>query len=68
MGLFGKLFGGSFDDGRKEADALFDAKKYGEAKLAYDRALDKRKGAREDDVVHCLARVRACRTSSVCLK
>jgi len=61
MGLFGKLFGGSFDDQRKEADALFEAGKFGEAKLAYERALDKKKGAPEDDVARCIKRVHACR-------
>ena len=40
MSFLKKMFGGaSFAEQRTEADALFDAKKYGEAKLAYDRAV-----------------------------
>jgi tetratricopeptide (TPR) repeat protein len=61
MGLFGKLFGGgSFDDHRAEGDRLFVAERFEDARLAYDKALDRKKGASAEAVAHCEARVRAC--------
>lgn len=61
MGIFGRIFGGSFAELRGDGDAHFDAKKWGEAKLAYERALDKKKGEAEDAVAHCLKRTHTCR-------
>ncbi len=61
MSFLKKMFGGaSFAEQRTEADALFDAKKYGEAKLAYDRAVSNAKGAADTEVAHCKERVAAC--------
>lgn len=61
MGLFGKLFGGgSFEDHRKEADRRFDEGAYVDARLAYDKALERRKGAPADAVAHCEARMATC--------
>lgn len=61
MGFLKKFFGGaSFDDERKEADALFDGKDYEEARIVYERALDKKKGAPADAIEHCEERVGAC--------
>lgn len=61
MGLFGKLFGGgSFDDHRADADRLFDEERFEEARLAYEKALDRGKGADADAVAHCEARMAAC--------
>jgi predicted Zn-dependent protease len=61
MGFFKKFFAGaSFEDERKEADGLFDRKEFEEARIAYVRALDKKKGAPADAVAHCEARVPAC--------
>jgi tetratricopeptide (TPR) repeat protein len=62
MSFFQKLFGGSsFEALRAEADAHFEAGRFGEAKLAYDRALAKQKGAQAADVAHVTARVDASR-------
>ncbi len=60
MSFLKKLFGGSsFDELRAEADAHFEAKRFGEAKLAYDRAIAKQKGASSEGVAHVRARVDA---------
>ena len=62
MSFLRKLFGGgSFEDLRTEADAHFDAKRFGEAKLAYDRALAKQAGAPADALVHVRTRIDASR-------
>jgi tetratricopeptide (TPR) repeat protein len=62
MSFFQKLFGGgSFESLRAEADAHFDAGRFGEAKLAYDRASAKQKGAAAADVTHVTTRIEACR-------
>lgn len=61
MGLLGKLFGvGSFDDHRAEGDRLFAGGSFEEARLAYERALDRQKGAPGDGVAHCESRMREC--------
>lgn len=62
MGFFRKLFGGkSFDELRREADAHFEGKRWGDAKLAYDRALDAGKDAPKDDVEKVRDRIAAAR-------
>ncbi len=62
MSFFQKLFGGaSFEALRAEADAHFEAGRHGEAKLSYDRALAKQKGAVPADVAHVTARIEASR-------
>jgi tetratricopeptide (TPR) repeat protein len=61
MGFFKRIFGGaSFDDERKEADALFEAKNFEEARIAYQRAIDRKKDASADAVEHCQERIGEC--------
>lgn len=61
MSFLKKMFGGSsFAEIVAEADQHYDAKKFGEAKLAYDRALRSSKEASEADVARCKERVSAC--------
>lgn len=59
MSFFKKLFGGtSFAEERAEGDEAFEARRWAEARLAYQRALDK---ARDGDAVEeCTARVGEC--------
>lgn len=55
MGIFGRLFGGA---GKLEkADALFDEARFGQAKLAYERALS---GADDDTRARIAGRIEAC--------
>ncbi|HEY8430419.1 MAG TPA: hypothetical protein VIL20_18695 [Sandaracinaceae bacterium] len=61
MSFFKKLFGGtSFEDERREADRLFEVQAYEDARLAYQRALDRKQDAPPDAVEHCKERVAAC--------
>lgn len=60
MSFLKRMFGGtSAEDERREADRLFDAKSFFEARQAYERALDKAKGA-ADLRAHCEARLATC--------
>jgi len=62
MSFLKKLFGGSsFEDLRAEGDAHFAQKRFGEAKLTYDRALAKEKGVAADGVAHVRAQIDASR-------
>ena len=62
MSFFKKLFGAtSFEDDRREGDRLFAEGHWGQARLSYERAIEKKKGASPDDLSHCQARERACR-------
>ena len=61
MSFFKKLFGGaSFADERADADRLFDAGRFADARMAYVRALDAKKDAIQSAVEHCEARVGLC--------
>lgn len=61
MSFFKKIFGGgSFDDDRTQADRLFDAGAFEDARIAYQRALDRKKGASPDAIAHCEARIAEC--------
>lgn len=61
MSFFKKLFGGgSFDDERAEADRLFAAERFEDARLCYQRALDRKKGAPSDAVERCEERIGEC--------
>lgn len=61
MSFLKKMFGGaSFEDLRAEGDSLFSERKFGEAKLSYDRAIAAAKAAPEGDVAHCKTRVAQC--------
>ena len=60
MSFLKRMFGGtSAEDERREADRLFDAQSYFEARQAYERALHKGKGA-PDLREHCEQRLGAC--------
>lgn len=61
MSFFKKIFGGgSFEDHRAEADRLFDAGAFEDARIAFERALEKSKGAPTPGVTHCQDRVAQC--------
>ncbi|MCZ7683284.1 MAG: hypothetical protein M5U28_32590 [Sandaracinaceae bacterium] len=61
MSFFKKLFGGgSFEDERAEADRLFAEGRYEDARLSYQRALERKKGAPADAVERCEERVGEC--------
>jgi tetratricopeptide (TPR) repeat protein len=56
-----KIFGGrSFDEERKEADELFAKDSFEDARIAYVRALDRKKGASAEAIEHCEERVGEC--------
>jgi tetratricopeptide (TPR) repeat protein len=64
MSLFSRWFGTKkFEDERAEGDRAFDAQEFVEARLAYDRALDRadKDGAAEEDRRHCRERIAVCR-------
>lgn len=61
MSFLKKMFGSaSFAELVADADRLFDGKKFGEAKLAYERAVGASKGAPEGDVARVKERVATC--------
>ncbi len=61
MSFLKKIFGAtSFDEERNEGDELFSAGRYEDARLAYVRALDRKKNASGDAVAHCEERVAEC--------
>jgi len=60
MSLLKRMFGGmSLEDHRKEAEAHFEAGRFGQAKLAYEKALEKAKGQSEDSRAELADRVDA---------
>jgi tetratricopeptide (TPR) repeat protein len=64
MSFFKKLFGGTFESNRDEGEALFAEGSYGEALLAFERALDRARGTPQDDSPESDAvreRLRTCR-------
>jgi tetratricopeptide (TPR) repeat protein len=64
MSLLRRLLGGTFESNREEGDALFAGQSYGEARLAYERALDKARGRQHEgspEVAEVRERVRTCR-------
>jgi len=64
MSFFKKLFGGTFQSNREQADGLFAAGSFGEALLSYERALDKARGEPQVGPAELEAvaeRVRTCR-------
>lgn len=62
MSFFKRLLGGDFDSNRGEGDEHFAAQRWGEAKLAYERALAKGKAAPEETKSLLTARITECRT------
>ncbi|MCU0663486.1 MAG: hypothetical protein MUC50_14310 [Myxococcota bacterium] len=61
MSFFARLFGGTFESNRDEADAHFASARWGEARLAYGKALDKAKDAPPQEVGRIRERVAACK-------
>lgn len=60
MSFLKRMFGGaSAEDERREADRLYEGRSFFEARQAYERALDKAKGA-PDLREHCEVRLAAC--------
>jgi tetratricopeptide (TPR) repeat protein len=61
VSFFKKLFGGgSFEDERAEGDRLYEAGAFQEARIAYQRALDRPKDAAEDALERCRSRIAEC--------
>ncbi len=61
MSFFKKIFGGgSFEEHRSEGDRLFESRAFEDARLAYQRALDKSRGASEATVSACQERIAEC--------
>lgn len=61
MSFFKKLFGGgSFEDARADADRAYEDGAFEEARIAYQRALDRKKDAPEDALEHCRTRIAEC--------
>jgi tetratricopeptide (TPR) repeat protein len=61
MSFFEKLLGGTFESNRERGERLFAKGDYGEARLAYERALSKAKGVPADTVQAVRERSRTCR-------
>ena len=51
MSFFKKLLGGTFESNRDEGEALFLEGRFGEARLAYERALARSKGVEQGQVL-----------------
>ncbi|MBI2897495.1 MAG: tetratricopeptide repeat protein [Deltaproteobacteria bacterium] len=63
MSFWKKLLGGDFDSNRAEGDEHFDAHRFGEAKLAYERAIDKAKPEDASRLETLRVRIRDCRAA-----
>jgi tetratricopeptide (TPR) repeat protein len=61
MSIFTKLMGGTFESNRDDGLALLEQGQIGEARLAFERALKKRKTASADEIELCRKRIRDCR-------
>lgn len=61
MSLFQKLLGGTFESNREQGETLFEQGRFGEAKLAFDRALSKSKGSAPGEASAVEARVQECK-------
>jgi tetratricopeptide (TPR) repeat protein len=61
MSFWKKILGGDFASHRATGDEHFQGGRFGEAKLAYDRALDKARNEPAEAVEAVRERVRACR-------
>jgi tetratricopeptide (TPR) repeat protein len=64
MSFFKKLLGGTFETNREEGNVLFEERGFGEARLAYERALAKAGGkqpASAEAVAEVEQRVKTCR-------
>ncbi len=61
MSFLKKLLGGTFESNRDEGETLFEGGSFGEARLAFEKALTKSKGMAEAEVRTVRERVRECR-------
>ncbi len=61
MGLFGKIFGGDFASKKADADAHFEAGRFGEAKLVYEAAVSKAREVPAAEVDAVRGRIAHCR-------
>ncbi|MCP4197306.1 MAG: tetratricopeptide repeat protein [Proteobacteria bacterium] len=61
MSFFEKLLGGTFESNRDRGEKLFAKGDYGEARLAFDRALSKAKGVPADQVQAVRERSHTCK-------
>ncbi|MCP4601993.1 MAG: hypothetical protein GY847_16000 [Proteobacteria bacterium] len=61
MSFLTKLLGGTFESNRDEGESLFKTRHFGEARLAFDRALAKSKSARSEDIRAVQDKVRTCK-------
>jgi tetratricopeptide (TPR) repeat protein len=61
MSFFKNLLGGTFESNRERGERLFAKGDYGEARLAFERALSKAKGVPVDTVQAVRERSRTCR-------
>lgn len=61
MGFLSNLFGGTFESNRKDGDSLFDEKEWGEARLAYERAIKKSADATAQEIAAVKDRMAQCR-------
>jgi tetratricopeptide (TPR) repeat protein len=61
LGLLGKIFGGDFASKRAEADAHFDAARFGEAKLGYEAAIAKAREVPAAEVDGVRDRIALCK-------
>ncbi len=61
MSFLSNLFGGTFESNAMDGDDLVSQKAWGEARLAYERALGKARDARPRDVEEVREKLKACR-------
>ena len=61
MSFFKKLLGGTFESNREDGEAFLSRESWGEAKLAFDRALSRSKNVPEEQVEQVRALVLTCR-------
>ncbi len=61
MSFLKKLLGGTFESNRDDGETLFGEGNFGEARLAFEKALTKSKGVTEAEVLAVRDRVRDCR-------
>ncbi len=61
MSFLSNLFGGTFESNAMDGDDLFSQKAWGEARLAYERALGKARDARQKDVEEVREKLKTCR-------
>ncbi|MCP4675255.1 MAG: tetratricopeptide repeat protein [Deltaproteobacteria bacterium] len=61
MSFFKKLMGGTFESNRDDGQAFFEERRYGEARLAFEKALGKSKDTSPDQISAVKKKVNTCR-------